>query len=94
MLVLARLPQTVAQEVHRAALPWGAAEHSSDRRLETRVRVGNDELHSDQAASDKTAEKRLNRPGWCGDFWSWRSRTGVHAYGEERWEADDQAVFG
>jgi hypothetical protein len=35
----------------------------------------------------------LNRPGWRGDFWPWK-RGRSHADGEERWEADDQAVFG
>jgi hypothetical protein len=35
----------------------------------------------------------VNRPGWRGEFWPWK-RGRSYGDGEERWEVDEQAVFG
>ena len=56
MLVLAGVAETVAEEVDGAALP-GAPEHLGDRRLQAGVRVGDGQLHADQAARDQAAEE-------------------------------------
>ena len=56
VLVLAGVPEAVAEEVDGAALP-GAAEDLRDRRLQPGVRVGDRELDADQAALDQAAEE-------------------------------------
>jgi hypothetical protein len=48
VLVLARTPETVAQEVHCAALPR-RAEDLGDGRLQSGVGVGDRQLHTGQA---------------------------------------------
>jgi hypothetical protein len=45
LLVFADVPERLAQEVHRAALP-GAAQHLGDRLLEAGVSIGDDQLHT------------------------------------------------
>jgi len=50
------MPERLAEEVHRAALPR-AAEHLRDRGLEPGVRVGDDQLHPRQATLDQAAEE-------------------------------------
>jgi hypothetical protein len=56
VLVLARVAETVPEEVHRAALP-GATEHLGDRRLEPGVSIRDRELHPDQPARDQAPEE-------------------------------------
>ena len=56
MLVLAHLPERLAQEMDGAALPR-AAEHLPDRLFQPRVRVGNDDLDAGEAALDQRAEE-------------------------------------
>ncbi len=43
--------------MHRAALPWRAAEDTSDRGIKAGVGVGDDELDADQAAGDEAAQE-------------------------------------
>ena len=50
------MPERLAQEVDRAALP-GSAEHLSDRLLQALVRVGDDEAHAGEAALDERTEE-------------------------------------
>ena len=61
MLVLARVPETVAQEVHRAALP-AATEDLGDRRLQPGVRIAEGELHAD-AMPPRASGPGLRRGG-------------------------------
>jgi Histidine kinase-like ATPase domain len=56
MLVLAGMAEAVAQEVHGAALP-AAAEDLRDRGLQPGMRVGDGQLHADQAALDQTTQE-------------------------------------
>ena len=56
VLVLAGVPEAVAEEVDGAALP-GAAEDLGDRGLQAGVRVADRELDADQAALDQAAEE-------------------------------------
>ena len=56
MLLAAGVAERLAQEVDATALP-GAAEHLPDRLLEAGVRIGDDELHSAQAALDQVAKE-------------------------------------
>ena len=56
VLVLARVPEAVAQEVDGAALP-AAAEDLRDRRLQPGVRVADRELDAGQAALDEASEE-------------------------------------
>jgi hypothetical protein len=56
VLVAAGVAETIAQEVHRAALP-GAAKDLGDRGLQARMRVRDGELDADQAALDQASEK-------------------------------------
>ena len=56
VLVLAGVPEAVAQEVDGAALP-GAAEDLRDRGLQAGVGVGDRELDADQAARDQASEE-------------------------------------
>jgi hypothetical protein len=66
VLIAARVPQAVSEEVHRAALP-GRAEDLGDRVLQSLVGVGDDQLHADQAAGDQRAhEVRPERLGLGG----------------------------
>ena len=58
VLVLAGVAEAVAEEVDGAALP-GAAEDLRDRRLQPGVRVGDGELHADQAARDQAARNSV-----------------------------------
>jgi hypothetical protein len=46
---LRAVPERVAQEMHRASLPW-SAEHLGDRLLEAFVSVGDHQLHATKAA--------------------------------------------
>ncbi len=50
------MPECLAQEVDRAALP-GAAEHLRDRALQAGVRVRDDELDARQAALDESSQE-------------------------------------
>jgi hypothetical protein len=54
--VFAHVPERLAQEVHRAALP-GAVERLRDRSLQAGVRVGHDQLHAAETALDQAAEE-------------------------------------
>jgi hypothetical protein len=56
VLVLASVTETIAQEVDSAALPW-AAEHLRQCRLQSRMGVGDRELHANQAALDQAAQE-------------------------------------
>jgi hypothetical protein len=55
LLVLAHVPERLAQEVDGTVLP-GTAEHLRDRLLQPGVRVGGDELDASQAALDERAQ--------------------------------------
>ncbi len=57
VLVLAGVAEAVAEEVDGAALP-GAAQDLRDRGLQTRVRVADGELDTDQPALDQAAQER------------------------------------
>jgi hypothetical protein len=57
VLVVAGVPEAIAQKVHGAALP-GAPKDLRDRRLQAGVGVGDRELHADQAALDQAAQER------------------------------------
>src|SRR4051794_16815943 len=50
------MAQAIPEEVHGAALP-AAAEDLRDRGLQPGVRVGDRQLHADQAAFDQAPEK-------------------------------------
>ncbi len=56
LLVLAHVPERLAQEVHAAALP-GAAKHLRERLLQAGVGVGDDEFDAAQAALDERAQE-------------------------------------
>ena len=56
VLVLAGVAEAVSEEVDGAALP-GASEDLGDRCLQPGVRVGDGELHADEAALDQAAEE-------------------------------------
>jgi hypothetical protein len=56
MLILASVTETVPEEMDRAALPR-RAEHLRERGLQSRMRVGDRELHSDQAALHQPSEE-------------------------------------
>ena len=45
-------------------------------------------------AARQLLKKRVNRPGWRGEFWPWRIKDGVHAPGAHSRQADDASVFG
>ena len=55
-LILAHVPERLAQEGHRAGLP-GAVERLRDRRLQPGVGVGDDQLDAGQAAGDQAAQE-------------------------------------
>jgi hypothetical protein len=56
VLIATGVAQTVALQMRRAALP-GAAEDLGDRRLQAAVRVGDRQLHTDQATRDEPAQE-------------------------------------
>jgi hypothetical protein len=56
VLVAARVPAKIAQEVDRAALP-GRPEDLGQRRFEPGMRVADRQLNADQAARDKAAQE-------------------------------------
>jgi hypothetical protein len=56
LLLLARVPERLAEEMDGAALPR-RAEHLADRVLQSFVRVGDDQLHAGQATLDQAAEE-------------------------------------
>jgi hypothetical protein len=56
VLVLARVPEAVSEEVHGAALP-GAPEDLGDRGLQAAVGVGDGQLDADQAAPDEPSKE-------------------------------------
>ncbi len=55
-LTLAGVGERVAHEVHAAALPRGC-DYFRNRRFESQMRIGNDQLHAAQAATREAAEK-------------------------------------
>jgi hypothetical protein len=56
LLLAAGVAERLAEEVHAAALP-GATEHLSDRLLQARVRVGDDQPHPAQATLDQAVHE-------------------------------------
>jgi hypothetical protein len=58
LLVFAHVPERLAEEVDRAALP-GAVQGLRDRGLQAGVGVGDDQLRPGQAALDQAAEEAL-----------------------------------
>jgi hypothetical protein len=66
VLIAARVPETVSEEVHGAALPR-RAQHLGDRVLQPLMGVGDDQLQPDQTAGDQRAhEVRPERLGLGG----------------------------
>jgi hypothetical protein len=94
LLVLAHVPERLAQEVDGASLP-GTPEHLADRLLEAGVRVGDDQLHAAQAALNERAQEgapeglRLGLADVEGDHLPIAGL--VHAVGEHERLAHDAA---
>jgi hypothetical protein len=95
VLVLACMPETVAEEVHGAALPR-RPEDLGDRRLQPGVGVGDRQLHAGQAALDQAAQEgrpeRLGLRGADVDTDDLPPAGLVHAVGDDQRLAPDAAT--
>jgi hypothetical protein len=58
-LVVAHVPERFPEEVDGAALP-GAGQHLADRRLQSGVRVGDDQLHAGETPLDERAQEAVD----------------------------------